>query len=514
MASVCAAETAPPDWNLIFEDNFDGVTLSNWDRANTNQPTNNSLQDYLPQQVSLSGGNLVITSENIPSRGLPYRSGLVSSKQTWHRGRFEVRADLPTSTGMWPAIWLLPQVQTWPWPSQGEIDIMENRGDQPNLTSSAFHYGTNPPFQHSFQYSEQQTARFGQLVDYHSGMHTYAVEWEAEQLRFYVDDVLHYTLYDDEVSGFLSNQSAPMNLIINTAVGGHFLENPNGSTQWPQQLLVDWVKVYEREETPGTILQRNGSFDEASGSLAGWGTFGSDGQNVSINNEAVLDGVASLKLYGQFNGGHNYSGVTQSISVADGDEVTAAASALIRSADSLSGTNNEVLMKIEFYSEWNGRYGSAAMLDEIPLLIANGSTANDLWNDHSLTATAPEGAVEARLAFVFSQPNFDGGAVHIDGVSFAVDNPGIPGDYNEDGVVNAADYSVWRDHSGTNYDLPNEDPGSSPGTVTISDYQVWKNNFGQGQTGSGSQAAVPEPSGGLLVLLGLAGISLCWRSGW
>lgn len=512
MASFASAQGTAPGWNLVFEDDFSTLNLANWNRANTNQTTNNSLQDYLPQQVTAAGGNLVITSENIPSRGLPYRSGLVSSTQAWHRGRFEVRADLPTSTGMWPAIWLLPNTGTWPWPSQGEIDIMENRGDQPNLTSSAFHYGTNPPFQHNFHFDEQQTARYGQLVDYHSGMHTYAVEWEAEQLRFYVDDVLHYTMYDSDVSGFLSNQTAPMNLIINTAVGGHFLENPNGSTQWPQQLLVDSVRVYERAVTPATITQRNTSFDEAGGSLAGWGTFGSEGHNVSVANEAVLDGDASLKLFGQFSGSNNFSGVTQSISVQAGDEVTAAANAFIRAADSLAGSENEVLMKIEFYNTWNGRYGTSDMLAEIPLLIADGATANNEWNDHILTSLAPAEAVEARLAFVFAQPNFEGGAVHIDGVSFATDNQSITGDYNEDGIVDIADYTVWRDNYGTRFSLPNEDPSSSPGIVSRSDYQVWKENFGAGAGGTGSQLAqVPEPMGWLIALTCAGFCSLAGR---
>ena len=131
------------------------------------------------------GGNLVITSENIPSRGLPYRSGQVISTLERQYGRWEVRAQLPTSTGMWPAIWLLPRTNIYPWPSQGEIDIMENRGDQPNLTSSAFHYGTNPPFVHTSEFSEQHSATAGQLENYHDSFHTYAVEWDSSKLRFF-----------------------------------------------------------------------------------------------------------------------------------------------------------------------------------------------------------------------------------------------------------------------------------------------------------------------------------------
>ena len=132
-------------YEFAWADEFNGSELdtSLWTAANTNVPTNNSLQDYLPEQVTVNGGNLVITSENLASRGLQYRSGLVQSNTLQKHGRWDIRAKLPTSKGMWPAIWLLADA---PWPSQGEIDIMENRGDQPELTSSAFHYGTNPPF--------------------------------------------------------------------------------------------------------------------------------------------------------------------------------------------------------------------------------------------------------------------------------------------------------------------------------------------------------------------------------
>ncbi len=129
-----AATAQPPDrsgYSVSWFDEFDssGVDTSKWNVANTNVTTNNSLQDYLPSQVKTESGQLVITSENTASRGLPYRSGLVTSTALQKYGRWDIRAKLPTSTGMWPAIWLLSDA---PWPSEGEIDIMENRGDEAN----------------------------------------------------------------------------------------------------------------------------------------------------------------------------------------------------------------------------------------------------------------------------------------------------------------------------------------------------------------------------------------------
>jgi beta-glucanase (GH16 family) len=156
--TALAQPVARSGYEVAWFDEFNSTSLNTslWTAADTNPTTNNSQQDYLPSQVSVTSGNLVITSENIASRGLPCRSGLVRSTALQKYGRWDVRAKLPTSTGMWPAIWLLADAS---WPSDGEIDIMENRGDQPNLTSNVFHYGTNPPFNHDFVYNEQTSVQ-------------------------------------------------------------------------------------------------------------------------------------------------------------------------------------------------------------------------------------------------------------------------------------------------------------------------------------------------------------------
>ncbi len=163
LAAVWGVPPARSGWQVAWYDEFDGTALNTarWTPVFSTNPTNNSLHAYLPSQVAVADGNLVITSTNQSYQGLPYRSGQVVSTSAQRLGRWEVRAKLPTSRGMWPAIWLLPDTVAHRWPSDGEIDIMENRGDQPDLTSSAFHYGTNPPYQHSFVYSEQKSYQAG-----------------------------------------------------------------------------------------------------------------------------------------------------------------------------------------------------------------------------------------------------------------------------------------------------------------------------------------------------------------
>ena len=415
------AVATPPGWELVWNDDFNAFDSSKWDKITSYQPTNNSQHAYLPQQVTTSDGYLVILSENVPAGGLPYRSGQVISKTSQRLGRWEVSAKLPTSAGMWPAIWLLPNTSIYPWPSQGEIDIMENRGSQPNLTSSAYHFGSNPPYFHDFDWAEQQTSQSGQLVNYHNGFHTYAVDWYNDRLQFYVDDVNFYTLYDQDVSNEISSSTAPMQLVINTAIGGDFLEEPNASTIWPQQFLIDSVRVFRASDTPSVRTFSNGSFEANGGTLANWSLFGATTlPNVRAHNEAVLDGDSSLKIFGQFSGGTNYSGVSQGISVASGQQVRAELDALIRSADSLAGTTNVVSMKIEFYDHFGAKFGTSAMLDVEEIIIGNSSTANNLWNAHELIATAPSGAVEARFAIVFTQRSNGGGAIHIDDIRFAL----------------------------------------------------------------------------------------------
>ena len=411
-------------YDIAWFDEFNGNSLdtARWTASDTNVTTNNSLQDYRPEQVSVSGGSLRILSENESSRGLPYKSGLVQTNNYQKYGRWDVRAKLPTSKGMWPAIWLLSDEVANPWPSAGEIDIMENRGDSPNLTSSAFHYGVNDGtnFQHNFTYAEQTSVHDSAAVDYHNSYHTYSVEWDPTQIRFMVDDVHHWTVRDRDVGGFLTNNVKEMRLIINTAIGGDFLDNPDSSTVWPQEFAIDYVHAYTKSATGPTLTFENGGFEDNGGSLAQWTKFGDRINNVSSGNENIDQGDEALKLFGQFDGGENFSGVEQGISVTEGDELRAFARSFIDSDDSIAGSGNLAYLKIDYYSENYGEFGSSEYLSSDAIVIADGSTLNDAWLANELLSIVPIGAVEARIALVFEQNDNAGGAVFIDGVQFGI----------------------------------------------------------------------------------------------
>ncbi len=389
---------------------------------------------------------------------------------------------------------------------------MENRGHQPQLTSSAFHY-RNAQGNHTYLWDQQTTARFGASVDFHSGFHVYAVEWDATKLRLFIDNVHWYTVFDADVSGFLGTQSAPMQMTLNTAVGGQFLENeqPDGSTVWPQRFLIDYVRVFEQNDAP--IRFQNGGFEKSEGSLAGWTVFGNRDytNNVSVHNQATNVGDASLKIFGQ-SAGTNYSGVSQGITVAAGDPVEVDATSFIRSQDSIAGTGNTVQMKIEFYNEFGGKYGTSAMLDEITTTIATASSPNDVWRAHEMSAVAPVGAVEARLAFVFTQPGAsNAGAIHIDNVSFKNLNLPDVADANGDGVLDGADFLLWQQKLGTpDPEGPADGDFNFDGDVDAADLDVWKDQSGDGSAAveaqQGAALHVPEPSAAMLTLTTLAGM--------
>ena len=452
------------------------------------------MQYYRPEQVSVSGGQLHITAIDQPLASKPYRSGLIRTWQEHRFGRWEVRADLPWGQGMWPAIWLLPRNADWP--VGGEIDIMENVGNNTYFVKGSYHYNWNPgsPITSNADYITGE--------DFAAGMHDYAVEWEPNQLRFYVDNNLYHTVYDP-----IQPANVPMSLIINLAVGGNWPGSPDGSTVFPQTFDIEHARYWTRDV--GELI--NPDFDRSGWGLNGWSSFGNEIDNVTAQSEAVLDGTHALKLYGQFNGSENFSGAYQGIVVSAGQDVTADASAFIRSQDSIFGTDNEVFMKLEYYSSFGAAFGSSDFLGEVPLLIADGTTTEDTWVPHRIVDVAPAGAVEARITFAFRQPGFDGGAVHIDAVSLQAADAIVSGDFNNDDVydcldidalvgeiaggtndpefdltgdghVNADDLAAWLVEGGANN--PNETGGSPflpgdanlDGTVDGTDFLVWNNH--------------------------------------
>ena len=269
--SLAAQIPDVPGWQLFWHDEFDGTTLNatNWSALNRQDSFNNEKQYYWPGQVAVAGGHLQLTAINQPRGTKQYQSGLITSNALFGQGRFEARIDLPTTQGMWPAFWMNPnQVQ---WPLGGEIDIMENRGSQPTLVSSAFHWQKDPGpccGAHRFRAQNYTATSGGNPVNFTTGFHTYAAEWDknpntnANEIRFYVDGNKYFTVTQDSTMSD-ANFTTAKNIILNLAVGGDFGGDPNGTTVFPQTMLVDYVRVWHRPSGVPGDYNGDGNVDAA-----------------------------------------------------------------------------------------------------------------------------------------------------------------------------------------------------------------------------------------------------------
>jgi len=211
---------------------------------------NHELESYTdgPANVEQRGGNLVITARKERFTGKDgiqrdYTSARLQTKthfaQTY--GRFEARMKLPSGKGIWPAFWLLGNdIDSTHWPGCGEIDIMETIGD-PHVMYSTIH---GPGYSGKNGISAKFPLPAGEAVN--DGFHVYAVEWTPERLRFFFDDHLIVERTPKDLpAGARWAYDHPFFILLNLAIGGDWPGNPNEQTGFPQQMLVDYVRVYE-----------------------------------------------------------------------------------------------------------------------------------------------------------------------------------------------------------------------------------------------------------------------------
>jgi beta-glucanase (GH16 family) len=265
--AAAATATPPQDttkvtpivWNQVWSDEFEGTAGTSVDPAKWTFDSgdgctsgncgwgNNEKEFYTngTENVSLDGqGHLAIVARLSalsvscyygPCR---YTSGKITTrgKLAAAPGRVEARIKLPAGQGLWPAFWMLGNdFSTVGWPASGELDIMENKGSAPSISSSAIHgpgYSGNTPFAHA---SSIAPADF----------HLYAVQWNANYARFLVDGVVHYEVRSSDLQRYgASILDKPYFIILNLAVGGNFDGDPKSDTILPATMLVDYVRVY------------------------------------------------------------------------------------------------------------------------------------------------------------------------------------------------------------------------------------------------------------------------------
>jgi beta-glucanase (GH16 family) len=242
-------------WRLVWHDEFEGPAGAPPSAANWVFETggggfgNNELEYYTtrPTNVALDGhGMLSITARRESYMGHDYTSARLKTQGKFeHRyGRYEARLRIPKGQGIWPAFWMLgSDIGTVSWPNCGEIDIMENVGKEPTLVHGTLH---GPGY--SGGSGLGSSAMLQGKAPFADDFHLYAVEWEASAIRFYVDDVLYATRTPPDVpSGKMWVFDHPFFLLLNLAVGGQWPGSPDGTTQFPQVLTVDYVRVWDAE---------------------------------------------------------------------------------------------------------------------------------------------------------------------------------------------------------------------------------------------------------------------------
>ena len=245
-------------YQLVWSDEFDGTSLntSNWSYdigdgcPNLCGWGNAELQYYRSQNVSVSGGNLIIEARE-QDAGYDYTSGKIHSrnKQDFLYGKVEARMKVPTGGGMWPAFWMMPTDNVYGgWAASGEIDIMETCNNT-DYIGGTIHYGGSWP---DNRYSGGTYSPGG--VNFSDAFHIYSIEWEPTVMRWYVDGILYSTKTNWWTGSYNDNGTFPapfdeyFYIIFNLAVGGNYTNcwDPGCVTDaLPQQYLIDYVRVYQ-----------------------------------------------------------------------------------------------------------------------------------------------------------------------------------------------------------------------------------------------------------------------------
>lgn len=242
--------TTYPDMRLLWADEFDGedVNLRDWNfDIGDNGWGNEEWQYYQPQNATLQEGHLVITAREQRVGGSTYTSTRIKTEGEveFTYGRVDIRAALPEGQGIWPALWSLgANFRQVGWPRTGELDIMEMIGGRgrENTVHGTMHWnrgGLNASYSHTYQGGSYQldSGKFSY------GFHVFSMIRSPEGVTWLVDDIPFYSYQFTDAPDFDAFQK-PFFLIFNIAVGGRWPGYPDDSTNFPQRLVVDYVRVF------------------------------------------------------------------------------------------------------------------------------------------------------------------------------------------------------------------------------------------------------------------------------
>ncbi|EWH10579.1 glucan endo-1,3-beta-D-glucosidase [Catenovulum agarivorans DS-2] len=305
---------------LVWSDEFNGTTLdlNNWEVQTGDGCAegicgwgNNELQSYQSDNLTVANGTLTITAKKQRVQANSYTSGRIRTagmpaSGEWTNGRFEARIKLPDAAGMWPAFWMLPTNPDVGWPMSGEIDIMESTGQASMFAHGTIHYGEAWP-NNSFTGAHV----LSQPQKWSDNFHVYAVEWEPNEIRWYVDGMLYSTKTPSDLANpsWWTYENYQYHILLNMAVGGSWGGTVDDSAL-PATMEVDYVRVYNLGEAaidgpnivaPNsthtfTVVGAQGTNSSYTWSAPAGATISGSGESVNIDFAGATSGEVSVTV--------------------------------------------------------------------------------------------------------------------------------------------------------------------------------------------------------------------------
>ncbi|MBD0401082.1 glycoside hydrolase family 16 protein [Flammeovirga sp. EKP202] len=258
------------DYQLVWSDEFEYEGLPDTEKwsyevdGNKKKWGNQELQSYTSSRLEntvVKDGKLYITAikegymDSVSNETFDYTSARLSSKGKgdWKYGKFVIRAKLPSGKGTWPAIWMLPSVSKFgDWPKKGSINIMEHVGHEKDFVYGSAH---TEAYNHA-KGTEKMVGIY--LSDAEEAFHDYKLEWSPEGYSIYVDNEKYFHFRNEQKTYKEWPFDEHFYILMNLAVGGSWgaIEGIDENI-WPQQLIVDYVRVYQKKEVLTQEVSKN-----------------------------------------------------------------------------------------------------------------------------------------------------------------------------------------------------------------------------------------------------------------
>jgi len=237
------------NFKLVWNDEFDYTgqpDSSKWsfEIGNGKKGWGNNELEYYTNHLSnanVKEGKLVITARKEQIDGFNYTSArlITQHKFAFTYGRIDVSAKLPGGKGIWPAIWMLgDDIETVGWPACGEVDIMEHIGKEPDRIHGSIHTPSS--------FGNTLNTAIINVPDCEAAFHVYSVEWDKQEIRYYIDNSFYYSYHPDVYNDDTWPFNKKLFIILNVAVGGNFGGAVDANI-FPQSMEVGFVRVFQKD---------------------------------------------------------------------------------------------------------------------------------------------------------------------------------------------------------------------------------------------------------------------------